>query len=112
MRQSESSHDLLMQSLIHLSSLAIGRMFGGIPEAFYTTYHEYLPKSEPRDQYELRQELYQLYHYLNHTVLFGVSSDYILRRVFDSAHATGSLRWKCASEDGRTAQRSPVRMND
>ncbi|KAI0719953.1 fructosamine kinase PKL/CAK/FruK [Cerioporus squamosus] len=53
------------------ADLAIGRMFGGIPESFYTTYHEYLPKSEPQDQYGLRQDLYQLYHYLNHTVLFG-----------------------------------------
>ncbi|KAI0756838.1 fructosamine kinase PKL/CAK/FruK [Daedaleopsis nitida] len=53
------------------ADLAIGRMFGGIPERFYTTYHEYLPKSEPQDQYGLRQDLYQLYHYLNHTVLFG-----------------------------------------
>lgn len=47
-------------------------MFGGIPESFFTTYHEYRPKSEPKDQYDLRQDLYQLYHYLNHTVLFGV----------------------------------------
>ncbi|KAL7285437.1 fructosamine kinase PKL/CAK/FruK [Trametes coccinea BRFM310] len=53
------------------ADLAIGRMFGGIPDSFYTTYHEYLPKSEPQDQYDLRQDLYQLYHYLNHTVLFG-----------------------------------------
>ncbi|EJF66845.1 fructosamine kinase PKL/CAK/FruK [Dichomitus squalens LYAD-421 SS1] len=53
------------------ADLAIGRMFGGIPESFYTTYHEYLPKSEPREEYGLRQDLYQLYHYLNHTVLFG-----------------------------------------
>ena len=53
-------------------SLAIGRMFGGIPEPCFTTYHEYRPKSEPKDQYDLRQDLYQLYHYLNHTVLFGV----------------------------------------
>lgn len=47
-------------------------MFGGIPGSFNTTYHEYLPQSEPKDQYDLRQDLYQLYHYLNHTVLFGV----------------------------------------
>lgn len=47
-------------------------MFGGIPESFYTTYHEHLPKSEPQEEYSLRQELYQLYHYLNHTVMFGV----------------------------------------
>ncbi|KAI1788827.1 fructosamine kinase PKL/CAK/FruK [Ganoderma leucocontextum] len=53
------------------ADLAIGRMFGGIPESFYTTYHEYRPKSEPKDQYDLRQDLYQSYHYLNHAVLFG-----------------------------------------
>ncbi|TBU63785.1 fructosamine kinase PKL/CAK/FruK [Dichomitus squalens] len=53
------------------ADLAIGRMFGGIPESFYATYNEYLPKSEPREEYGLRQDLYQLYHYLNHTVLFG-----------------------------------------
>ncbi|KAI0639577.1 fructosamine kinase PKL/CAK/FruK [Trametes polyzona] len=53
------------------ADLAIGRMFGGIPGSFYTTYHEHLPKSEPREQYGLRQDLYQLYHYLNHTVMFG-----------------------------------------
>ncbi|KAI0778350.1 fructosamine kinase PKL/CAK/FruK [Trametes elegans] len=53
------------------ADLAIGRMFGGLSESFYTAYHEYLPKSEPQEQYGLRQELYQLYHYLNHTVLFG-----------------------------------------
>ncbi|KAI9065905.1 fructosamine kinase PKL/CAK/FruK [Trametes sanguinea] len=53
------------------ADLAISRMFGGIPEAFYTTYHEYRPKSEPQEQYGLRQDLYQLYHYLNHTLLFG-----------------------------------------
>lgn len=54
-------------------SLAIARIFGGIPSSFFKTYHEYLPKSEPEDQYELRADLYELYHYLNHTVLFGVS---------------------------------------
>ncbi|CAL1694979.1 unnamed protein product [Somion occarium] len=55
------------------ADLAIGRMFGGIPKSFFITYHKYLPKSEPEDQYELRGELYELYHYLNHTVLFGSS---------------------------------------
>ena len=32
-----------------------------------------MPKTEPVDQYELRGDLYGLFHYLNHTVLFGVS---------------------------------------
>lgn len=53
-------------------SLAIGRMFGGIPQSFFDTYHQYFPKAKPVDQYTSRCDLYELYHYLNHTVLFGV----------------------------------------
>lgn len=37
-------------------------------------YHEHLPKTEPLEQYEVRMDLYEMFHYLNHTVLFGVSS--------------------------------------
>ncbi|KAI0347764.1 Ketosamine-3-kinase [Trametopsis cervina] len=55
------------------ADLAIARIFGGIPKSFFHTYHEYLPKTEPEDQYELRGALYELYHYLNHTVMFGGS---------------------------------------
>jgi fructosamine-3-kinase len=55
-------------------SLAIARIFGGFPRSFFEKYHEHLPKTEPVDQYELRADLYELYHYLNHTVLFGVCS--------------------------------------
>ncbi|KAF4573156.1 hypothetical protein EYR36_007666 [Pleurotus pulmonarius] len=55
------------------ADLAIGRMFGGIPNGFYEEYHKYLPKTEPMEQYNLRNELYQLFHYLNHTLLFGGS---------------------------------------
>jgi len=53
--------------------LAIGRMFGGIPSTFITEYHKHLPKSSPEDQYNLRGDLYELFHYLNHTRLFGSS---------------------------------------
>lgn len=53
-------------------SLAIARIFGGIPAIFFTTYHKYMPKTAPVEQYDLRGDLYELYHYLNHTVLFGV----------------------------------------
>ncbi|KAH8099258.1 Fructosamine/Ketosamine-3-kinase [Cristinia sonorae] len=53
------------------ADLAIARIFGGIPKTFFVTYHEHLPKTEPQDQYELRGDLYELYHYLNHTVIFG-----------------------------------------
>jgi protein-ribulosamine 3-kinase len=48
-------------------------MFGGIPESFFTAYHNELPKSEPVADYDKRVDLYKLFHYLNHTVLFGVS---------------------------------------
>ncbi|QRV97228.1 ketosamine-3-kinase [Ceratobasidium sp. AG-Ba] len=53
------------------SDLAIGRMFGGFSSAFYTEYHSHRPKSEPVEDYDDRLKLYQLFHYLNHTVLFG-----------------------------------------
>jgi protein-ribulosamine 3-kinase len=48
-------------------------MFGGIPKSFFAAYYAHRPKSNPVEQYELRGDLYELYHYLNHTVLFGVS---------------------------------------
>ena len=47
-------------------------MFGGIPPSFYTEYHKHLPKSSPEEEYDLRLDLYILFHYLNHTVIFGV----------------------------------------
>lgn len=59
--------------LIIMISLAIARIFGGFPQSFYETYHKYYPKTEPVSQYSLRAELYELYHYLNHALLFGVS---------------------------------------
>ncbi len=37
-----------------------------------------MPKTEPVDQYELRGDLYELFHYLNHTVLFGVSKQRLM----------------------------------
>ena len=55
-----------------ISSLSIARIFGGFSESFFSTYHKYLPKTEPVDQYELRMDLYELFHYLNHTLIFGV----------------------------------------
>lgn len=80
-------------------SLAIGRMFGGIPDSFLKTYHEHLPKTEPEEEYELRSELYQLYHYLNHTVLFGVRVECTLAspnmsngRPTQSSYAGGAMQ--------------------
>ncbi|KAF5368573.1 hypothetical protein D9758_002284 [Tetrapyrgos nigripes] len=53
------------------ADLAIARIFGGFPPQFYATYHEHFPKTEPVEQYDLRALLYELFHYLNHTALFG-----------------------------------------
>ncbi|KAJ7293140.1 fructosamine kinase PKL/CAK/FruK [Mycena rebaudengoi] len=53
------------------ADLAITRLFGGVPATFFDSYHEFIGKTEPVNQYELRQDLYQLFHYLNHTLLFG-----------------------------------------
>lgn len=54
-------------------SLSIARIFGGFPPAFFTAYHAHIPPSEPTSEYNLRAALYELFHYLNHTLLFGVS---------------------------------------
>ncbi|KAE9400589.1 fructosamine kinase [Gymnopus androsaceus JB14] len=53
------------------ADLAIARIFGGFPPSFFAEYHKHLPKTEPADQFSLRGHLYELFHYLNHTVLFG-----------------------------------------
>ena len=54
------------------SSLAIARMFGGFPASFYESYYQHRVKSEPSSEYSERQNLYEVFHYLNHTLLFGV----------------------------------------
>ncbi|KAF8973661.1 Fructosamine/Ketosamine-3-kinase [Flammula alnicola] len=53
------------------ADLSIARIFGGFPDSFFKTYHQHIPKTEPVDQYELRMDLYELFHYLNHTLIFG-----------------------------------------
>lgn len=93
-------------------SLAIARIFGGIPASFFATYHQHLPKSEPQDQYDLRADLYELYHYLNHTVLFGVGAFklvlycYIVTLTRESS--IGRICRKFKNEDGQIIERNPV----
>lgn len=43
--------------------LAITRMFGGFDRDFYESYHSLIPKTPGFDS---RQDLYLLFHYLNH----------------------------------------------
>ncbi|KAJ4485864.1 fructosamine kinase [Lentinula aciculospora] len=53
------------------ADLAIARIFGGFSPSFFAEYHKHLPKTEPESEFEMRGHLYELFHYLNHTVLFG-----------------------------------------
>ncbi|TPX09960.1 uncharacterized protein E0L32_008807 [Thyridium curvatum] len=91
--------------------LGIMRMFGGFGGGFWTEYLELVPKAEPRDEWEDRLELYELwvfafiyfvvfcssrsieidcdsrYHQLNHWALFGSgyknSAMSIMKRLID-----------------------------
>ncbi|OAQ80364.1 fructosamine kinase [Purpureocillium lilacinum] len=51
--------------------LGIMRMFGGFGAAFWNEYNELVPKAEPREEWEDRVALYELYHHLNHFAMFG-----------------------------------------
>ncbi|GHJ83892.1 hypothetical protein NliqN6_0294 [Naganishia liquefaciens] len=51
------------------ADLGITHMFGGFSRDFYDAYHQIHPKCEP--YYAERQQLYELYHHLNHTLMFG-----------------------------------------
>jgi protein-ribulosamine 3-kinase len=49
--------------------LGMMRLFGGFTKACFDAYHQVIPRMEPH--YEERQQLYLLYHQLNHVYLFG-----------------------------------------
>ena len=51
------------------AELGMMHMFGGFTRECFDAYHDVVPKSEP--YYEERMQLYQLYHQLNHALLFG-----------------------------------------
>ncbi|PWN43754.1 hypothetical protein IE81DRAFT_67984 [Ceraceosorus guamensis] len=64
------------------AELGICHMFGGFSSAFFRGYHDVIPKLQPH--YEERQKAYepalrilgdasQLYHHLNHALMFGGS---------------------------------------
>ncbi|RVE69638.1 hypothetical protein OJAV_G00079540 [Oryzias javanicus] len=48
--------------------LGIAGMFGGFNKSFYSAYHEKIPQAPG---FEKRNQLYQLFHYLNHWNHFG-----------------------------------------
>lgn len=51
--------------------LGIMRMFGGFDAQFMDDYHALVPKTEPAEEYEDRVRLYEVFHQLNHWVIFG-----------------------------------------
>ena len=63
------------------ADLAMTRLFGGFGEAFYRAYQEAYPLPPG---YEYREDLYKLYHVLNHLNLFGrgylAQAEALLRR--------------------------------
>lgn len=61
------------------AELGIMHMFGGFTSAFFKRYHELVPKIQPVEDYGQRIQLYELYHHLNHTLLF------------ERSHRTGAL---------------------
>ena len=40
------------------------RMFGGFSPAFFEEYHKLRPKSKPVGEYDMRQMLYEVFHYV------------------------------------------------
>ncbi len=50
------------------ADLAMTKLFGGFSSEFYEAYHEEFPLKEG---YEFREDVYTLYHVLNHLNLFG-----------------------------------------
>ncbi len=54
----------------HEVELSLTRIFSGFNESFYDAYHAVIPRAPG---FEERQDLYQLYHYLNLYIIFGES---------------------------------------
>lgn len=54
----------------HEADLSMMGMFGGFSQDFFDAYHEILPKEAGFSE---RIQLYRLYHYLNHYLIFGLS---------------------------------------
>lgn len=52
------------------ADLAMTKLFGGFSNEFYASYNEEYPLE---DGYEYRENIYKLYHVLNHLSLFGLS---------------------------------------
>lgn len=54
----------------HEADLGIARMFGGFHGTFWKQYFSRIP---PSPGFEMRANLYELYHHINHYLIFGIS---------------------------------------
>lgn len=63
------------------ADMAFTEMFGGFSKEFYDAYYLKRPR---REGYPRRKELYNLYHLLNHVLLFGGSYEQQARQVIGS----------------------------
>ena len=50
------------------AELAMTELYGGYPRQFYQAYYEIIPQEEG---YEIRRDIYNLYHTVNHLNIFG-----------------------------------------
>ncbi len=70
----EYGHACLIDPAVYYGNreadLAMTKLFGGFPSRFYESYKEVYPLKEG---YEYRENLYKLYHVMNHLNLFGMS---------------------------------------
>lgn len=101
--------DARAKEAIMNNSLAIARIFGGFGPSFFTEYHSHRPKSEPVDEYEERMILYELFHYLNHTLMFGVSRQIVCSRGDGADAVSLSKVWICGAVEGTHEEASQVR---
>jgi len=69
----ENSNPCLIDPAVYYghreAELAMTRLFGGFPEEFYSAYRSSFPLPQG---YDLRENIYLLYHVLNHLNLFGM----------------------------------------
>jgi fructosamine-3-kinase len=69
------------------AELAMMELFSGAPHGFWPAYRQIMPIAEG---YAWRRDLYQLYHLMNHVVLFGAS--YVRRTLACARSALAALR--------------------
>ena len=70
----EQSNPVLIDPAVHYghreAEMAMTKLFGGFGEMFYQSYQRKKPLPEG---YDYRENIYMLYHVLNHLNLFGSS---------------------------------------